>query len=166
MSDAYLDPAFLSRLDSIDWFTHCGEPLQVPVNMRVHQLASLRLAVKAYQKQIWKDATLEARNDLTLSLNKVAPAHYHLWNDITDVAKLYMEERLEPQWVGFQERHGMDRSFVHSVQWSVLGAMMEHCYRHLEPPRFFSNLLNIYEGGRFPCGWGGGEWPDGYLLVY
>ena len=52
MSDAYLDPAFLSRLDSIDWFTHCGEPLQVPVNMRVHQLASLRLAVKAYQKQI------------------------------------------------------------------------------------------------------------------
>lgn len=166
MNNTYLDPAFLSRLDSINWFNHCGQPLQVSVGMRVHQLVSLRLAVKAYHKQTWEDTTLEARNDLTLYLNRTSPKRYALWNDITDVAKAHMKEHLEPEGVRFQEKQKLDQAFVHSVQWDVFGAMMEYCYGDLEPPWFFSDLLKVYEAGHFPCGWGGGEWPDGYLLVY
>ena len=116
MSETHFDPVFLSRLEHVDWFAHCGEPLQVPAGMRIHQLASLRLAVKAYRKQTWEDTTLEARNALALYISGVSPERYSFWNDTTRAAKAYMKEKLEPEWVKFQVQQGLEQSFIHSVR--------------------------------------------------
>ena len=72
------------------------------------------------------------------------------------------EEKIAP----FQMKHGLDIVLLHSVQWDILGAMMENSYLGSgHRAFFFLELLTIYEARHFPCGWRG-EWPQGTLLVY
>jgi hypothetical protein len=66
----------------------------------------------------------------------------------------------------FQVKHGLDLVLVHSVQWDILGALMENSYLGSgHKAFFFLELLLIYEAGHFPCGWEG-EWPHGMVRVY
>lgn len=33
-------------------------------------------------------------------------------------------------------------------------------------PMFYRNLFTVYRAGHFPCGWGEGCFPEGFLLYY
>lgn len=52
-----------------------------------------------------------------------------------------------------------------NVTWNLQAAFLElHFARH-RPPRFFGELVRVYEAGHLPCGWQG-AWPSGSLIVW
>jgi hypothetical protein len=65
----------------------------------------------------------------------------------------------------FCQEHHLERAVVHTVQWDILGALMEHTYRDTgHDSSYFLELLAVYEAGHYPAGWRG-RWPQGTLVV-
>jgi hypothetical protein len=155
------------RLRAIDWFSRCGEPLSCDLSMAVEQVCGWSEAVKSCMDGVWENVELEAQNQLTLWLHKHARKNYENWNKLIVEHKVAMLNRLtEEKWIPYQKAHGLDIAVVHSVQWDVLGALMEDSYLSSgHRCFFFLELLSVYEAGHFPCGWRG-EWPEGTLLLY
>lgn len=52
------------------------------------------------------------------------------------------------------EEHALPEVVGHCVRWDVLGACMEGEYADVRQPSFFTDLMDWYIRGRFPCGWG------------
>ncbi len=88
-----------------------------------------------------------------------------MWNEITDQAKELLNLGVTPAITEFVNRRQLDIAVLHSVQWDILAAMMEHAYSPYVKPGFYTELLKVYEAGHFPCGWKR-KWPDGNLLIY
>lgn len=155
------------RVHRIDWFTRLGEPLEVDLTMPVERVGSWAEAAEGCRDVGWENAQLEAQNQLTLWLHQHDRDSYQRWNEFVvrnkeEVITPLTESTLLP----YHRRHGLEDAIVHSVQWDVLGALMENTYlRSGHRAFFFSELLWIYETGHLPCGWRG-EWPRGSLLGY
>lgn len=161
-----LNPQITARMEAIEWFSHCGEPFDLPLDMDVLRISSWKQAIKCYHAPKWEDTTLEARNMLTGYLHKHHNARYQQWNKITEAGREFLEAEIEPKLVAFQEQHNLDKAFLDTVRWDLLGAIMEDAYRDCDlPTLFFHDLLKVYEAGHFPCGWEGGPWPLGRLIV-
>ncbi len=116
----------------------------------------------------WEQAELEARNQLTEYLAYHHPDADRQWNDVTDRARQFLESELTPAFKrSLRSALGATpKSLVDTMQWDVLAALMEDAYADLDPPRFFTHLLTIYLAGHIPCGWEGGSFPEGTLIVY
>jgi hypothetical protein len=155
------------RVRRADWFARLGEPLAVDLTMPVERVGSWTEAAEGCRCASWENAQLEAQNQLTLWLHQHDRGSYQRWNEFVgrhkdDVVTPLAESILLP----YQRRHGLDDAILHSVQWDVLGALMENTYLNSgHHSFFFSELLWVYEAGHVPCGWRG-EWPEGSLLVY
>jgi hypothetical protein len=163
----HLNPEITARMEGIQWFCHCGEPFQVSLSMPVNFVSSWQQASKYYHASAWDYATLEARNVLTEHLSYYHRERYRQWNIITGLGRDFLEEKIKPKIVAVQTQHGQDEAFSTTVNWDLLGAIMEDAYRDCDPPlRFFGELLDIYEAGHFPCGWKEGKWPLGKLVVF
>jgi hypothetical protein len=156
-----------SRLRAINWFSRCGEPLSLDLSMEIEQVRSWREAIESCKDGVWENVQLEAQNQLTVWLHQHDRQKYQEWNKLVDKHKAAVVKKLtEEKWVPYQRRHGLEMAFVHSVQWDVLGALMENTYLGSgHQCFFFLELLSVYEAGHFPCGWRG-EWPRGKLIVY
>jgi hypothetical protein len=156
-----------SRINSINWFVHCGEAFSAEISMGVKQVTSWSQAMESCKAPEWENAELEAQNQLTLWLHLHDRANYQRWNDIVvDHKNTIVNPLTDKILAPFEAKHNLELAFVHSVQWDVLGALMENSYLASgHSVFFFLELLTIYEAGHFPCGWQG-EWPQGKLLVY
>lgn len=161
-------PEFVQSLHAMDWFAHCGEALSEQPPFDAVQVPTQKKAMRQCASSQWEAATLEARNDLTGFLAVNAKDRYQQWNEIAHVAKEQVSQLLaEKIWLPYARQHGLDMDFVHCVQWDVLGLCMEHAYRDLPRlPQFFHGLRKVYQAGHFPCGWEGGQYPKGRLLVW
>jgi hypothetical protein len=155
------------RLRAVDWFSHCGEPLSGDLSMAVVQVSSWPEAVTSCTDGGWANVELAAQNQLTRWLHQHDRDRYQNWNQFVGEHKAAVLDPLtEQKWVPYQKAHGLDIAVVHSLQWDVLGALMEHSYLGSgHRCFFFLELLSVSEVGHFPCGWRG-EWPQGTLLVY
>jgi hypothetical protein len=156
-----------ARIQAIHWFSHCGEPADFDVTMKVERVKTWSEAIRACKSQTWENVETEARNQLTMALHKLDRERYRDWNNIVckfkDDVVIPLTKKV---WEPFQQKHGLDIALVHSVEWDVLAAMMENAYMSSNHGSFFFlELLTIYEAGHFPCGWRG-EWPKGSLVVY
>jgi hypothetical protein len=155
------------RLRAIDWFARCGGPLTLDLTMGVEAVGSWAEAIVCCRDGGWQDVELAAQNQLTLWLDGHDRANYQRWNELVERHKADVIAPLtEGVLLPFQQRHGLDIVFIHSVQWDILGALMENSYLGSgHPCLFFLELLWVYEAGHFPCGWDG-RWPEGKLRVY
>ena len=163
-----LDQTFLADIRSIRWFAHCGERITTDIPLVVRGVTSWQKAADACTTLEYDDITLEARNRLTVFLHLHARSEYQNWNKITEAAK---EQCITPLaqsiWKPFGYERGLPEGVAGHVQWDVLAAIMEHEYRHHSGrPAFFLHLLSLYRAGHFPCGWEGGPFPHGTLLVF
>lgn len=163
----FVETDVAGRVKAIDWFAQCGESLSLDLSMETQQVKSWPQAVSSCKKTVWENAELEAQNQLTLWLHLNDKAHYQKWNDyVRSHKKAVVTPLTERKIVPFQEEHGLDIAVVHSVQWDILGALMENTYMSSgHSAFFFLELLMVYEAGHFPCGWQG-DWPQGKLIVY
>lgn len=164
---SFVETDVASRIGSIDWFSQCGQPLSLDLSMKTEQVMSWPAAIASCKESAWENVELEAQNQLTLWLHFNDRASYQKWNEIAVAQKkVVVGPLIEKTITPFQVKHDLDIGFVHSVEWDILGALMENaCLSSGHRAFFFLELLMIYEVGHFPCGWIG-EWPHGRLRVF
>jgi len=155
------------RIASIDWFANCGNDITVDLTMPIRLVESWSVAVAEAERPEWENTELEAQNQLSVWLHHNARNDFQKWNDLVQQHKSkVLTPLIDTTIAALQARLPAAQVLVPSVQWDILGAMMENSYIHLRHPAvFFLELLMVYESGHFPCGWDG-DWPDGKLLVY
>jgi hypothetical protein len=164
---SFVETDIPARIGSIEWFARCGQPISLDLSMDVVQIASWPKAISSCKGSQWENVELDAQNQLTLWLHLNDPDRYRNWNEIVVGQKNSVLNRLiDEKIIPFQAKQGLDVGLVHSVQWDILGALMENAYLGSgHRAFFFLELLMVYEAGHFPCGWEG-EWPRGRLRVY
>lgn len=164
---SFTETDMVSRVGAVDWFAHCGEPLTLDLSMETEQVRDWPAAIDSCKKPNWENTELEAQNQLTLWLHLNDRVNYRKWNNIVRTHKTSIVNSLTDSFLKpFQTQHGLDIVFVHSVQWDILGALMENSYlRSGHRAFFFLELFLVYEAGHFPCGWIG-DWPQGKLRLY
>lgn len=155
------------RIASIDWFVNCGHDFTADLTMPVRLVHSWPVAATEAERPEWENAELEAQNQLSEWLYQNARNELQKWNNLVQQHKSQVVTPLIDNTITpLQARLPAAQVLVPSVQWDILGAMMENAYLHLRHPAvFFLELLLVYESGHFPCGWDG-DWPNGELLVY
>lgn len=157
----------VARVRAIDWFVHCGESRDFDLTMPVDHVKTWSHAIQSLKSRARQDATLQARNQLTVYLSQNHRERYREWNRITDTIKQDVVAPLKENiWEPFRQSHGLDIVFLHSVEWMILAVLMENAYVDCKHACFFFHeLLMVYEAGHLPCGWIG-KWPQGTLVVY
>ena len=161
-----LDPIIFDHLQGINWFSNVGKPHPITacVAIKVIWLSDNQAAQAALSSCEWENATLEARNRLTVFLAKNHRTEYVEWNRLVRETKDRLKQILDLPLKRIVGRIGTPEVVANSVQWDLLGAVMEATYQEFSPPIFFSHLLMVYESGHLPCGWSG-NWPEGKLLA-
>lgn len=154
------------RLNEIQWFSNCGKEYNCDLSLRVSQVFSWDEASSHCQNIIWENVQLEAKNLLTQWLHLNKNDQYQDWNKHIVSFKQSILPKLEKSWLEAQVELGLPDVVLTSMQWDILSVLMEQSYQATgHNTFFFTELLNIYEAGHFPCGWSG-DWPSGKLLVF
>jgi hypothetical protein len=156
-----------ARLRAIEWFANCGMPVTLYLTMPFHQLSCWDEAIECCTSVEWKNSQLEAQNQLTLWLHLHDREHYQDWNESVREHKKKTLDPLIEQVIDplLAKSVSEPATVIPSVQWDVLGALMENSYLSSgHAAFFFPELLTVYEAGHFPCGWRG-CWPEGELLI-
>ena len=156
-----------ARLRVIDWFAKCGMPVTLDLTMPFRQLSCWAEAIECCTSIEWENSQLEAQNQLTLWLHLHDREHYQGWNDsVREHKKKTLDPLIERVIAPLLAKIVIEpASLIPSVQWDILGALMENSYLASgHAAFFFLELLTVYEAGHFPCGWRG-SWPQGELLI-
>lgn len=156
-----------ARLRAIDWFANWGMPVTLGLTMPFHQLSCWEGAIERCTSVDWESSQLEAQNQLTLWLHLHDREQYQDWNNsVREHKKKTLDPLIEQVIAPLLAKIVIEpAAVIPSVQWDILGALMENSYlssRHAV--FFFLELLTVYEAGHFPCGWRG-SWPEGELLI-
>ena len=161
-----LNPVLLDKIRGINWFHNVGAPLTSPQLIDTIQIRTWEEVQLYYHGEEWEDAKLEAQNALTSFLSRSHKAEYQEWNKLNAAAREFLKNDVEEKFQPYALAHNLDKVFLSTLQWCLVGALREDAYRECNPPvRFFTDLLDIYEAGHFPCGWVEGKWPEGKLVV-
>jgi hypothetical protein len=162
-----LDEFFLTEIRAIEWFSRCGRDISVDIPIALSRVESWEEAGRINAAPWWEDAMLEARNRLTEFLHATNLVRYQRWNEIARTAKASCVLPLTAEvWRPLSLANGLSPMLEQSVQWNVLGAIMEHEYRDVPGrPIFFTHMLSLFRAGHFPCGWTDAEFPEGKLCV-
>lgn len=154
------------RINKIDWFSNCGNKVSDDLGYEIGYVNCWEEASNYFSQPSWENTTMEARNELNSFLSNKYCNDYSKWNTITKEAKSFLEKEIVPKINIIKEKNNLDDVFVDCVKWDLLGSIMEYAYKGCKNrPTFFLNILAIYEGGNFPCGWEG-DWPQGKLIVF
>jgi len=156
----------LERIRNINWFHKIGEPLGSSFDFEIVGIQTWEEAPIYYHSDLWEDAELEAQGELTTFLSRLHKAEYQEWNKLNAASREFLKNEVEEKIMPFAHSHNLDKAFLSTLQWCLVGALREDAYKEFNPPvRFFTDLLDIYEAGHFPCGWVEGKWPEGKLVV-
>lgn len=157
------EPA-LELLSNVDWFANVIRPVGVPLSLTIEPVADWQSAIALRGKPDSENAFLEARGRLTVALSANHRDSYRKWNDIVRIARESIDDAIIPI-VSAALPSRDDAEFVLScVQWDAMNYVMEHVYRDLITPTFYTMLYDVYAAGHFPCHWDE-VWPDGRLWV-
>ncbi len=92
---------------------------------------------------------------------------FQQWNKVVGYANTFLEEKIQPKLIAVKQIHTLDQKFLATVDWNLTAALMQDAYSHCHlTERFFPQMLDIYEDGHYPCGWDGGVWPQGKLIIF
>lgn len=90
------------------------------------------------------------------------------WNSIVDDLKPISEALVLEKSQKVIDENALPKVFIDTVNWDILGVLMEAEYADIVPPGFYASQSFYYWKGHFPCGWDGeiSEFPKGRLIVY
>lgn len=166
--DIRIHPEFLERLSNIDWFSRIFEPDEISTPLDYAYVKSWDEAKPLFRSIKWEWTTNEARNALSEHVGMKFPELFDVrWSKfVTEDVRPWVKTHIDPLTTEVMERHNLGQRFVDSVRWDVMHMILEDVFRDTNPPiLFFAELLKFYEAGHFPCGWKGGRWPQGILMV-
>ncbi len=153
----------IETLVGVDWFANVGQPM-LTIFPHANVIADWTAAVDSCSSSTWEDVCTESRNDLTVHLNAVCKDDFQKWNEVVGIAK---QELAGPWRQMAQKVHAtsLPKVVADCVEWDTMHAFVCEYYAQWKPPTFFSDLLQVYKFGHFPCGWDG-DWPTGKLCIF
>lgn len=161
-----VNSSLLTRIEQINWFSTCGIVFNANIDLQYTQVEGVKAAFKHCSSHDWENATLDARNILTAYLSAYHPLEDRCWNSLAINARNFIREKVVPR-IEIAFDGTLPKKCTNVIEWDIHSAIMEDAYAFLNHPSiFFSQLLQIYEAGHLPCGWVGGEYPNGKLLIY
>ncbi len=117
------------RLQSINWFAHCGEPFRLDLTMEVVQVTTWDHVLQAGKTSDSDTASLEAQNQLSIYLAQHYRDQYRSWNAFVKGHKSRVIEPLMAQKiVPFCRQNNLGTEVEYTIQWDILGALMENTY--------------------------------------
>jgi len=151
----------LLRLEKTDWFCNAGRPVET--SSEVAQVKTWTEALEVYATQASDDARLEAKNELTVYLDKHHRDGLSLWNHKIDelrplVIKLMDKKLATPAIRGRMPRE-VGKDFLDALRWELMNMCMSREYEDLVRTRYYGLLEQWFLAGHFPCGWIG-DVPD------
>jgi hypothetical protein len=151
-----------AELETSDWFSKVGGSC-IPGTKTVSSWGD---AVQSLNDPEWSNLCLSARNGYVQALKDTNHKMYKQWNVIAiEVKKLsdpLVASKVAKLTLTKQQKHRV----AQVVAWDIMHCLMEAAYSDIVKPGFYSALSYYYVQGRLPCGWFGGEYPDGMQLIY
>ena len=77
-----IEKKIINRITSIDWFSNCGNIIDIHSNYEIKFVDSWAEAKNYFSQTLWEDKTLEERNNLTTYLFNKYRNEYSKWNVI------------------------------------------------------------------------------------
>ena len=149
-----------SHLEKINWFSHCGE--NQDLGFECQQVNNIEEAILKTQETSWENKVLDEGEDFRIEIKNKNVEEYKNWNKLAEKAKNHINEKLHPIWLEYANKNNLGKEFIDSLDWDVIHfILISKFQQYSEIPVFFSNLIKIYESGKFPCGWNNGK-----FLVY
>jgi hypothetical protein len=160
-------PEILSSLETIDWLKACGRESSLSVEQGLRQVASWKEADSVYDER-WELLVHNRKNEITSALCARYKDLYQQWNELIDSARQEVESRAKPVISRIIAELELKPFYTNIVCRDIQLYLMEMTYaqNRCKVPIFFRNLFQIYGVGHFPCGWGGGDFPVGFLYYY
>ena len=154
----------LLRLSNVPWWVNCGNPHG---DRNVIAVKTWRAATTEMKRPAWEDTRLEAANSLAAFMALTSHDAWNRWNNHVANANPIIDINVRPAIDRATLDHGLPEKFRWCVEWDLLHAILEDIYRDYCPTvKFFTDLFEIYNDGHLPCGWRGGTWPEGQLVVF
>jgi hypothetical protein len=148
------DAALIQRLDRVQWLGRVS--MREPVTAggwRTEQLADY--SASRDLMQAWYIEGNRALSDLQNFFFTHAPEKDELWNQYIDEANAVVRTNVLPRAKPALEAGSYEKLHRNLIVDDVKIALIEIQFRGLGTPRFFENLLEVYEAGHLPCGWRG-----------
>ena len=158
----------LERLHAAPWFANVGQPLQQSNVLPVH---SWEAAIAHSLSDDWENATLDMRNELCetfevrYAVEHGADASSELWDAACVEIRPKCKTLIAAKITILAKSQPLPARFGDDIRWNVLGACLELEFREWVKMGAFSNLVEWYIRGHFPCGMDG-EYPTGKLIIY
>ncbi len=150
---------FVEEMKPIKWFGHSGEPCE--------KYLLVRSVYDAYDN--WNADYLSVWEPHTDLLEKLAEEIIggDAVDDIFKTVSAALGDDIYRAWgdfrarAGLEEENTLDSEIADMVKRDLCWAAVETA---LNKPGFFTELINVYRDGRFPCGWEG-DYPNGKFAV-
>jgi hypothetical protein len=152
------DEVLVKRLDRIRWLDRVSVREAVTAgNWPTEQLADYSLSLALMDS--WNFEGNCALGDLQYFFFANAPEHEKHWNKYIEEANAVIRTNVLPRAKPTLEAGKYEKLHCNLVADDVKLALIEIQFRELGTPRFFENLLEVYEAGHLPCGWRGNSPP-------
>lgn len=152
----------IGRLQDLRWFSHVGEEIKAA---KVRLVFSWKEAIKICKNKDYQNILIEMRNILSEKLCFSFRERFRLWNGLASELRPIIVKILEKSNIPLIiKEKKLPKVFIDSVRWDISAACMELEYADCVPSRFFTEKMEWYLAGHFPCGWEG-DFPQGGRLI-
>jgi hypothetical protein len=163
----YIYPA----LEKFPWLSAVGSAVLPDLGFPVTYVKTAEAAMEGFRSTTWADIKTAAQGDLT---GYLAKHHYEAygthWNKLAKQSRALVESAARAKLEVALKSSGFPTEMLQQILPDINRAAIEIAYRERFPksPKFFENLLQLYEAGRLPCGWQGDRclWPKGNLIAF
>jgi hypothetical protein len=153
----------IEMLKNAPWFEHVGMPLEDDTAVPVYSWGQSMKLCLSYD---WKDDVLiDARNGLSMILDRDHTKRYQDWNEIIDSIDECLKPAMEELAKLVIEDHDLPEEFKQVLVSTTRMACVEAEYSDIVPPAFFMEIAKWYIAGHLPCGLTE-EYPNGKLMVF
>jgi hypothetical protein len=155
--------ATLEELEQASWFSRVGMKKDSTTAI---VLASWPEAIEHCSSPEWDDLCNEAQNQYCERLVERSMERWERWNDVVDEVKKATIPLVNRKIEAVVRAHDLPEIFAAQVHADITSILMEAEYADVYPPGFFASNGYWYVNGHFPCGWSGGVFPKGQLVIY
>ncbi|WP_162669985.1 hypothetical protein [Gemmata massiliana] len=161
------DPYFIQALISTPWLRHCGESITLDVEYDSAQVSSWAEAAGAYTAD-WENLKHEQFNDTIFKLSSRNQREISHWSGLLRKVKQLVDEHLSEPVSTRILGTGLNHLFIDTIKFDVYMAGMEFTFANsgCNLHRFYRSIFSVYSTGHWPCGWDGGKYPNGFLVLF
>lgn len=162
------DQNFIDHVVAIQWFQHCGDPIAEIGGMEVSFISSWAESLMLWNSDQLNTLHGEQRSHLQLHLFNHYRKHHALWNEMAALVKKRLDSTDFRKKMDVLFDYRFNELHIDFIVSQIRLAVMEANYAFMgcQVPNFFRSFLRVYSLGHLPCGWDGGEFPKGRLIVF